>query len=103
MEAVLRDKDYSVSMLLNTYKEYPSNLIKIAVANKNRFLTNEDQTKLIEPTRLQDVIEIFSKDKAGGRAFVRPSGTEDFLRLYVECKDKEDLNTLTDIIKDEIE
>lgn len=52
IEAVLRDKDYSITMFNNTYKDYPSNILNISVSNKNRFRTNEDQTKLIEPTRL---------------------------------------------------
>ena len=39
----------------------------------------------------------------GGRAFVRPSGTEDILRLYVEAEHVEDVQVLADLILEEIE
>ena len=39
----------------------------------------------------------------GGRAFVRPSGTEDILRLYVEAQDADDVQVLADLILEEIE
>ena len=52
---------------------------------------------------LQDIIELFSKDFKKGRAFVRPSGTEDILRLYVEAATMDDVENLARIILAEIE
>ena len=51
-EAVMKDKDYSAQMLQNLYMEYPSELFKAVVENKNNFVTNWDETKLVEPKRL---------------------------------------------------
>jgi len=63
LEAVLRDKDYSIQMLTNIYKENPSTCFKATVANKRRFVTNWDETKLDEPQRLQDIVELFTKER----------------------------------------
>ena len=71
--------------------------------NKNKFVCNHDETKLTEPLRLQDTMEVFASDAEGGRAHLRPSGTEDFLRLYVETKNQDDIQRVADIILEEIE
>ena len=39
---------------------------------------------------------------SNSKAFVRPSGTENILRLYVEGKDEEELDLLTEAIKLEL-
>ena len=52
IECVLRDRDYSVTMLNALYKEHHSGLFKATVTSKNKFLCNHDETKLIEPPRL---------------------------------------------------
>lgn len=75
MEALMSSKDYSLVMLSNLYKDRPSDMLKIEVANKHKFRTNWDETKLTDPQRLADIIELFSRDKPGGRVVVRPSGT----------------------------
>ena len=78
-------------------------MYKATVNQKNKFVCNWDETKLTEPKRLQDIIEVFSSDIAGSRAFIRPSGTEDLLRIYVEAKKADDVQKLADIILEEIE
>ena len=103
VEAVMRDRDYNINMLLNLYKDNPSNLYKATVVHKNKFVCNWDETKLTEPKRLQDIIEVFSNDIQDARAFIRPSGTEDVLRIYVEAKLADDVQRLADIILEEIE
>ena len=65
-------------------------MYKAVVEDRNSFKTTKDELKLIEPEELQFDIEKLLKKHKGARAFVRPSGTEDILRLYVEAeKDKE--------------
>lgn len=91
IEAVMRDRDYNVTMLSNLYKDNPSNLFKATVTDKRKFVTSWDETKITEPKRLQDIIEVFTNDIPEGRAFIRPSGTEDLLRIYVEAKKQEDV------------
>ena len=86
MEALMSYKDYSLQMLHNLYAEMPSTMVKLEVANKHKFRTSWDESRLIDPQRLADVIAVFSTDKEGGRVVVRPSGTEQCLRVYVETK-----------------
>ena len=52
VEACMRDRDYNINMLLNLYKDNPSNLYKATVTHKNKFVCNWDETKLSEPKRL---------------------------------------------------
>jgi len=52
VEAILCDKDYSVTMFCNVYKDAPSKMFKAVVLQKNRFCTNWDETKLTKPLRL---------------------------------------------------
>lgn len=49
MEALMCCKDYSITMLSNLYKDYPSKMLKLEVANKHKFRTNWAETKVIEP------------------------------------------------------
>ena len=103
LEAVMLDRDYSVKMLAGLYKEVPSRLSKAVVEMKDKFTTTWDESKLTEPRRLQDFMTVFTNDTEGGRAFLRPSGTEDCLRLYVEARYDEDAQKLNDMILEEIQ
>lgn len=58
--------------------------IKCKVANKKVFKTNWNETRIIEPLELQDFL-----DKQPGFAFVRPSGTEDVIRIHIEADNNE--------------
>lgn len=55
------------------------------------FKTIWNESRLESPITLQQFIDSVTDKYPGSRAFVRPSGTEDVLRLYVEAK------TLTDV------
>jgi phosphoacetylglucosamine mutase len=47
---------------------------------------------------LQDDIDRISASVINGRAFVRPSGTEDILRLYAEAATKEEYEKMAEEI-----
>ena len=103
IEAILKAKNYSIDMFSTLYKENPNKMYKAVVADRTKFRTVWDETKLVEPQMLQDFIELFTKDFKNGRAFVRPSGTEDILRLYVEANTPQDVEKLAHMILEEIE
>ena len=103
IEAVLRDLDYSVEQFSQIYEEYPSKMFKAVVEDRTSFKTIWDETRLEDPIALQRTLDQLVKQVEGGRAFVRPSGTEDILRLYVETKNKEDIQKLADKILGEID
>ena len=74
---------------------------KVNVLNKNSFICNDNETKLIEPNIIQDYIDSLEAKNSENmiRAFIRPSGTENVVRVYVEGKDKE----IIDSIRKELE
>ena len=74
-------------------------MAKVSVPDRNAIITNHDETKVIKPEGLQKLIdnEICKFDL--GRSFVRPSGTEDVVRVYAEAKTKTDAEKLSLIIQ----
>ena len=52
--------------------------------DRNVVRTIEDETRTTSPIGLQDAIDALVKKYECGRAFVRPSGTEDAVRIYAE-------------------
>ena len=67
------------------FKPYPSILSKQKVQDKNLFESSRDELTLFEPRDLQDYIDELCVNKH--RAFVRASGTENVVRIYVEGQD----------------
>ena len=94
IEAVLRDTDQSIDTFSSLYQEFPNKMYKATVANRTSFQTTWDESRLVQPAALQNAIDRFTADIEGGRAFVRPSGTEDILRLYVEARNEVDVELL---------
>jgi phosphoacetylglucosamine mutase len=60
-------------------------MYKAVVSDRYKFKTTEDETRLVQPKELQDIIDKAVSEVKNGKAFVRPSGTEDILRLYCEA------------------
>lgn len=61
--------------------------MKVQVRDKSSIQNTYDQTKVTHPLSLQQKIdEALAKEPGqSARAFIRPSGTEDIVRLYVEA------------------
>jgi phosphoacetylglucosamine mutase len=58
---------------------------KLAVADRNVIVTTEDETRVVTPAALQSAVDALVAAVDSGRAFVRPSGTEDVVRVYAEA------------------
>lgn len=86
----------------NLFVERKSITTKVKVQDKTIYKTSHDQSQLLEPLNVvSEIKSIISKNEfVGCRVFVRPSGTEDILRLYVENNSTNScvLNVLTDNI-----
>ena len=67
------------------------------VSDKSYFKTTKDEVTLTKPKKLQNYIHTICKD--GTRAFVRPSGTENYLRVYVESDSICKVNMVSDRIE----
>ena len=60
---------------------------KLAVADRTAIVTTDDETRVVTPAALQAAVDALVAAVPSGRAFVRPSGTEDVVRVYAEAAD----------------
>ena len=67
------------------------------------FKTTWDERRLVEPLELQDFIDGVNKSVTDGQSFVRPSGTEDVLRLYTEAKTSKEVDRIANMIIVEVD
>lgn len=91
---VLTLKGWTLQDWNKLYNDLPSKQDKLAVADRTMFKPTDDETRLIEPAPLQSKIDEFVAAVPCGRAFVRPSGTENVVRLYAEAETSEQANEL---------
>jgi phosphoacetylglucosamine mutase len=84
VEAVLASLDWSVADWDALYEDLPSRQAKLPVADRSAVRTVEDESRLTAPLGLQEAIDALVAAVPSGRAFVRPSGTEDVVRVYAE-------------------
>ena len=66
------------------YTDLPSKQLKVNVKNKSIVKCSDDETFVLEPQELQDQLNLLMSEIPLGRCFVRPSGTEDVVRIYAE-------------------
>lgn len=71
------------------YTDYPSKQIKVPVLDKNSIQCSEDETRVIQPCALQEKLDQAVAHTSHGRCFVRPSGTENCVRIYAEAATQE--------------
>uniref|UniRef100_A0A0K0FAF5 Phosphoacetylglucosamine mutase n=1 Tax=Strongyloides venezuelensis TaxID=75913 RepID=A0A0K0FAF5_STRVS len=102
VEMCLRYFDWSVSDFYNIYEDYPNKQIKVPVKNRSLFVTNEDETRLLQPEELQQFIDKKLEEVGSGRAFVRPSGTENIVRVFAEDSNMDNAEKCATDIAEEI-
>ncbi|KAI0375077.1 phosphoacetylglucosamine mutase [Pilatotrama ljubarskyi] len=85
VEVVLAHKSYSGVEWDSLYVDLPNRLVKVVVPDRSLFKTEDAERRLVSPPGLQAKIDELVRRYEGGRAFVRPSGTEDVVRVYAEA------------------
>lgn len=84
----------------NLYTDYYTKQEKI-YTDRNGFETCDFGRLCVRPLGLQKdldaIVELYKTSNT--RAFIRPSGTEELVRLYIESEDKHCLNDVSDKIK----
>lgn len=88
VDAILMLQGWSIDEWDDMYQDLPSRQSKVMVPNRTLIQTNQNETKCTKPAGLQQDLEKVMK-MMGGRAFVRPSGTEDVVRIYAEGPTRE--------------
>ena len=95
VECVLADKGWDVEQWLECYQDLPNILAKVSVKDRNLVTTTDAERVVVTPASMQDKINAVVGEFKRGRSFVRPSGTEDCVRVYAEAETQEDANLLS--------
>jgi phosphoacetylglucosamine mutase len=85
VETVLAHRSYSGLEWDSLYVDLPNRLVKVVVEDRHAFQTEDAERHLVSPKGLQNKIDDLVRRYDGGRSFVRPSGTEDVVRVYAEA------------------
>lgn len=94
VEVILRTRQWDCEEWDGLYEELPNKMLKVIVKDRGAFTTEDAERRLVTPKGLQAKIdELVSKYK-DARSFVRPSGTEDCVRVYAEAGVSGELNSL---------
>ncbi len=94
VESVLFARGWNVQDWFFAYTDLPNRQLKVRVADRSVIETADAERKCVQPQGLQaeidQIVEKFSK----GRSFVRPSGTEDVVRVYAEADTQDNADQL---------
>jgi phosphoacetylglucosamine mutase len=85
VQAVLARKGWGLGQWQQLYSDLPSRQTKLRVADRAAIRTADAERRGVAPAGLQRAIDAAVALCPGGRAFARPSGTEDAVRVYAEA------------------
>ncbi|KAG8444833.1 hypothetical protein GDO86_009839 [Hymenochirus boettgeri] len=94
IEAILSLKGFTVQQWDEIYTDLPNRQLKVKVADRKVIDTTDDERRTIKPPGLQEKIDDLTKKYNMSRAFARPSGTEDIVRVYAEADTQENADAL---------
>uniref|UniRef100_A0A914XB13 Phosphoacetylglucosamine mutase n=1 Tax=Plectus sambesii TaxID=2011161 RepID=A0A914XB13_9BILA len=98
VETILRNNNWSVEDWDAIYEDAPSCQLKVEVKDRTVVKTTWDETECTHPAGLQKEMEELIIANGAGRAFVRPSGTEDVVRVYTEGTCEENAKVLANAV-----
>ncbi|KAM9233863.1 phosphoacetylglucosamine mutase isoform 2-T2 [Dugong dugon] len=93
-EAILAVKGLTIQQWDALYTDLPNRQLKIKVADRQVINTTDAERQAVTPPGLQEAINGLVKKYRLSRAFVRPSGTEDVVRVYAEADSQESADSL---------
>ncbi|XP_073278529.1 phosphoacetylglucosamine mutase-like isoform X1 [Primulina huaijiensis] len=89
VEAILRHWGWSIYRWNELYQDLPSRQLKVKVIDRTAVVTANAETVVVKPPGIQEAIDVETAKYPKGRCFVRPSGTEDVVRVYAEALTQE--------------
>ncbi|XP_027911824.1 phosphoacetylglucosamine mutase isoform X2 [Vigna unguiculata] len=98
VEVILQHMGWSIHRWNELYHDLPSRQLKVKVADRNAVITANAETVVVSPPGLQEAINAETGKYHQGRCFVRPSGTEDVVRVYAEASTQEAADTLSNSV-----
>jgi phosphoacetylglucosamine mutase len=96
VDAMLRVLSFDEAKWNALYADLPSRQLKVKVVDRSQVLTTQDETRCIRPQALQAKLDHAVSTQKQGRVFVRPSGTEDVVRVYAEAETQEGADKLAE-------
>ncbi|CAF3635603.1 unnamed protein product [Adineta steineri] len=102
-EVILSILHLNLDGWLNLYDDLPQRQLKVAVRDRTMIQTTDAERRCIAPAHLQDCIDELVSKYPSGRAFVRPSGTEDIVRVYAEATTQVEADKLADEVRKVVE
>ncbi|XP_010540770.1 PREDICTED: phosphoacetylglucosamine mutase [Tarenaya hassleriana] len=94
VEVILQHMGWSIQKWNELYKDLPSRQLKVKVPDRTAIVTTEEETEALKPPGVQEAINTEIAKYPQGRAFIRPSGTEDVVRVYAEASTQEKADNL---------
>lgn len=94
VETILHDKGWDIQDWEAAYTDLPNRLMKVTVQDRNVITTTDAERICVTPEGLQKEIDSLVAKYDKGRSFVRPSGTEDIVRVYAEAATRKDADKL---------
>nr|XP_023018813.1 phosphoacetylglucosamine mutase [Leptinotarsa decemlineata] len=94
VETILHAKGWNISQWEACYTDLPNRLLKVTVKDRNVITTTDAERICVTPNGLQDAINSLVVKYDKGRSFVRPSGTEDIIRVYAEAATRKEADKL---------
>ncbi|XP_019197171.1 PREDICTED: phosphoacetylglucosamine mutase [Ipomoea nil] len=98
VEAILHHMGWSIYKWNELYNDLPSRQLKVKVVDRTAIVTSNAETVVVTPTGIQEAINIETEKYPRGRCFVRPSGTEDVVRVYAEATTQEGADALANSV-----
>lgn len=98
VEVILRHMGWSIYRWSELYQDLPSRQLKVKVLDRTAVVTTNAETMVVKPPGLQEAINAETAKYLKGRAFIRPSGTEDVIRVYAEASTQEEADTLANSV-----
>ncbi|KAF7828526.1 phosphoacetylglucosamine mutase [Senna tora] len=98
VEVILQHMGWSIHRWNELYHDLPSRQLKVKVADRTAVITANAETVVVSPPGLQEVVNAEIVKYPQGRCFVRPSGTEDVVRVYAEASTQEAADSLANSV-----
>ncbi|KAK6517135.1 Phosphoacetylglucosamine Mutase [Arthrobotrys conoides] len=99
VEVILAHKDWTPDLWDACYADLPNKLEKAEVEDRNVYKTTDAERKLTHPAGLQEQIDALVGKYEQARSFVRPSGTENVVRVYAEAATRSEADELAQKVK----
>lgn len=98
VEAILLHMGWSIHKWNELYQDLPSRQLKVKVVDRTAVVTTDAETKAVSPPGIQEAIDAETVRYPQGRCFIRPSGTEDVIRVYAEASTQENADSLANSV-----